>query len=213
MRARVRTEGRSEDRSTCNMVWAEFIHRTARPVTEDGVSLPDPHLHCHAVALNATYDPAEHRWKAGQFEALVREKGYYQASFHNRLAGKLAALGYGIERDGNSFRLAGIDQATCDEFSRRTEIIEAEAKRRGITDAETKSKLGQWTREAKPEEQMDVRELRKAWLARVSQGERDAIHGARSGQETLGLDAQQAVDFRAFALLRAGFGRPAETVA
>jgi conjugative relaxase-like TrwC/TraI family protein len=195
MKVRVRTEGRDENRTTCNMVWAEFIHRTARPVTEDGISLPDPHLHCHAQALNASYDPAEQRWKAGQFEAMVRDKGYYQASFHSRLARKLAALGYGIERDGKSFKLAGIDQATCDEFSRRTEIIEAEAKRRGITDAETKGKLGQWTREAKPEEQMDINELRKAWLARVSDGERDAIQGARVGQETLGLDAQQAVDY------------------
>src|SRR6202020_1830533 len=71
----------------------------------------------------------------------------------------------------------------------------AEAKRRGITDAETKGKLGQWTREAKPEEQMDINELRKAWLARVSDGERKAIRGARVGQETLGLEAEQAIDY------------------
>jgi conjugative relaxase-like TrwC/TraI family protein len=196
MKARVRLEGnRDENRLTCNMVWAEFIHRTARPVTEDGVTLPDPHLHCHAVALNATYDPAEQRWKAGQFETLVRDKGYYQAAFHSRLAEKLAALGYGIERDGKSFTLAGIERATCEEFSRRTEIIEAEAKRLGIADAETKAKLGQWTRESKPEAQMDVKELRKAWLKRISEGDREAITEARRGRETAGLDAQQAVDY------------------
>jgi len=196
MRARVRTEGRrDENRATCNMVWAEFIHRTARPVTEDGVTLPDPHLHCHAVALNATYDPAEQRWKAGQFERLVRGKGYYQAAFHSRLAKKMAALGYGVERDGNSFKLAGIDRAACEEFSRRTEIIEAEAKRLGITDAETKGKLGQWTREAKPEEQMDIKELRKAWHKRVDDGQRSAIVEARGGRETSALNAEQAVDY------------------
>ena len=195
MKARVRTEGRDENRPTCNMVWAEFIHRTARPVTEDGVSLPDPHLHCHAVALNATYDPVEQRWKAGQFETLVRDKGYYQAVFHSRLARKLAALGYGIERDGKSFRIVGIDRATCEEFSRRTEIIEAEAKRLGITDAETKAKLGQWTREAKPEEQLDINELRKAWLERLDDRQRMAMVEARAGQQTSGLDAEQAVDY------------------
>ena len=195
MKVRVRTEGRDENRTTCNMVWAEFIHRTARPVTQDGVSLPDPHLHCHAVALNASFDPVEQRWKAGQFEAMVRDKGYYQASFHSRLAGKLAALGYGIERDGKSFRIAGIDRSTCDEFSRRTEIIEEKARELGITDPEVKAKLGQWTREMKPEEQMDIDELRKEWLRRIDDDQRNAIIGARAGQQTSALDAQQAVDY------------------
>jgi len=50
------------------MVWAEFVHRTTRPV--DGV--PDPQLHCHAVTFNATFDPVEVRWKAAQFGDLVR---------------------------------------------------------------------------------------------------------------------------------------------
>jgi len=195
MKARVRTEGRDENRPTCNMVWAEFIHRTARPVTEDGVSLPDPHLHCHAVALNATYDPAEQRWKAGQFETLVRDKGYYQAAFHSRLARKMAELGYGIERDGKSFRLTGIDRSVCDEFSRRTEIIEEKARQLGITDPEVKAKLGQWTRETKPEEQMDINELRKAWLKRIDDGQKSAIVEARGGRETSALGAEQAVDY------------------
>jgi conjugative relaxase-like TrwC/TraI family protein len=195
MKARVRTEGRDENRPTCNMVWAEFIHRTARPVTEDGITLPDPHLHCHAVALNATYDPLEQRWKAGQFETLVRDKGYYQAAFHSRLAGKLAALGYGIERDGKSFKLAGIDRAICEEFSRRTGIIEEKARQLGITDPEIKGKLGQWTREAKPEEQMDINELRKEWLKRIGDEKRSAIIGARTGQQTAALDANHALDY------------------
>ncbi|MGB6725054.1 MAG: MobF family relaxase, partial [Terracidiphilus sp.] len=195
MKVRVRSDGRDENRLACNMVWAEFIHRTARPVTEDGVTLPDPHLHCHAVALNASYDPVEGRWKAGQFETLVRDKGYYQAAFHSRLAQKIAALGYGIERDGKSFRIVGIDRATCEEFSRRTEIIEKKARELGITDPDVKGKLGQWTREAKPEEQMDIRELRKEWLKRLGDGQRDAIVEARRGQETAALGAKEAVDY------------------
>jgi conjugative relaxase-like TrwC/TraI family protein len=104
MRVRVRKNGANEDRESHNMIWCDFTHRTTRPVTEDGVCLPDPHLHCHAIPLNASYDPVEKRWKAGEFECLVRDKGYYQAAFHSRLAQKLARLGYGIERDGRSFR-------------------------------------------------------------------------------------------------------------
>src|SRR3984893_17266262 len=43
MKTRVRRELQNADRTTGNMVWAEFIHTTSRPV--DG--LPDPHLHAH----------------------------------------------------------------------------------------------------------------------------------------------------------------------
>jgi conjugative relaxase-like TrwC/TraI family protein len=150
MRVRVRKNGAREDRQTFNMLWGEFIHRTTRPV--DGI--PDPQLHCHAVAFNATFDPLEDRWKAGEFEHLVRDKGYYQAAFHSRLAEKLSSLGYGIERDGTSFKLAGIDRATTQEFSRRTALIKAEAKRLGVTNPKTLRELGRRTREAKPEIQM-----------------------------------------------------------
>lgn len=196
MRVRVRTQGRFEDRASCNMVWAEFIHRTARPVTDqDGVALSDPQLHIHAVAANASWDPVEKRWKAGEFLELVRDKGYYQAEFHSRLAAKLADLGYGVERDGNSFRLAGINRATCDLFSRRSEVIEAEAKRLGITDPKTKGNLAQWTRQGKSDNPLGIAELREAWRKRVSDGERAAIIAARSGQATEALTAEQAMEF------------------
>jgi len=192
MRVRVRKNGaQREDRQTCNMIWGEFIHRTTRPV--DGV--PDPQLHCHAVAFNATFDPAEDRWKAGEFEHLVRDKGYYQAAFHSRLAEKLAGLGYGIERDKNSFTLAGIDRATSDIFSRRAQIIRAEAKRLGLTDIRDKRMLGRLTREAKAEIPMSMSELREEWNKRLKDGERETILEARAGQDTQALDAGQAVDY------------------
>src|SRR5271155_412231 len=109
MMTRVRSKKQDDNRATSNMVWGEFIHRTARPVG----GIPDPQLHCHAVAFNATFDPEENKWKAGEFSSLIADKGYYQAAFHSRLAGRLADLGYGIERDGNSFRVAGIDPETA----------------------------------------------------------------------------------------------------
>jgi conjugative relaxase-like TrwC/TraI family protein len=191
MRVRVRKNGAREDRQTCNMLWGEFLHRTTRPV--DGI--PDPQLHCHAVAFNATFDPSEDRWKAGEFEHLVRDKGYYQAAFHSRLVEKLSSLGYGIERDGTSFKLAGIDRATTQEFSRRTALIEAEAKRLGVTNPKTLRELGRRTREAKPEIQMSMTELREQWNKRLGQGDRDAISQAREGRASVGLDAGQAVDY------------------
>src|SRR5271154_5297038 len=62
MKTRVRKRGKDEDRVTGNMVWAEFIHTTSRPV--DGI--PDPQLHAPCFVFNSTWDPEEKRWKAGQ---------------------------------------------------------------------------------------------------------------------------------------------------
>jgi conjugative relaxase-like TrwC/TraI family protein len=191
MMARVRRQKRFEDRPTSNMVWAEFIHRTTRPV--DG--LPDPQLHCHAVAFNCTYDEQEDRFKAAEFSNLVRDKGYYQAAFHSRFAESLSALGYGIERDGNSFRLAGIDPMTADKFSRRTDVIEAEAERLGITDAKAKGELGRKTREGKDPDGMSLAQLREAWKARLSDGEQDAIAEARRGYTGDGPGPAASMDY------------------
>src|SRR5271170_933093 len=63
MKTRVRNGGQDTNRITGNMVWAEFIHTTSRPV--DG--LPDPQLHAHVFVFNTTWDDEETRWKAGQF--------------------------------------------------------------------------------------------------------------------------------------------------
>lgn len=193
MHARVRGDGADADRRTANMVWAEFVHKTARPV--DGV--PDPQLHCHAVAFNATFDSDESRWKAGQFGDLVRDRGYYQAAFHSRLAEGLSDLGYRIERDGNSFTLAGINRSTIEKFSRRTAVIEAEAERLGITDADLKDSLGRRTREAKQFGDA-MPDLRAEWDSRLTDDERHAISHARTlGKNAApGLDrAREAVDF------------------
>jgi conjugative relaxase-like TrwC/TraI family protein len=196
MMTRVRAKGADEDRVTSNMVWAGFTHRTTRPVRDDDGSLiPDPQLHMHATVFNATYDTVENKWKAAQFLNLVRDKGYYQAAFHSRFAEKLSDLGYGIERDGNSFKLAGIDKALADKFSRRSDQIEAEAERLGITNAKTKGELGRRTREKKDEAPKSMEELRALWKARLADGEQDAITGARRGQETTSPGAMQGMDY------------------
>src|SRR5271168_1850208 len=61
MKTRVRKNGNDTDRPTDNMVWAEFIHTTSRPV--DGI--PDPQLHAHCFVFNTTWDDQEQRFKAG----------------------------------------------------------------------------------------------------------------------------------------------------
>ena len=75
MKTRVRVRGENSDRNTGNLVWAEFHHFTARPVK----GIPDPHLHAHCFAFNATWDNVEQRWKAGEFGDLKRDAPYYRS--------------------------------------------------------------------------------------------------------------------------------------
>lgn len=189
MAVRVRKSGAFHDRQTGNMVWGEFVHRTTRPLA-DGV--PDPQLHIHAVVMNLSYDAVEDCWKAGEFSAIKRDAVYYQASFHSRLAGKLRDLGYGVERDGKSFRIAGIDDALADKFSRRAQLIEAEAAKRGITDAKRKAGLGRITRNAKNTE-LTIGELRAEWNKRLTQSDSDSLKDALGREGDKAITPEQAL--------------------
>src|SRR5580692_1115716 len=145
MKTRVRRKGQDSDRTTGNMVWAEFIHTTSRPV--DGI--PDPQLHAHCFVFNTTFDQEEERWKAGQFRELKRDALYFQAAFRVRLSNRLQDIGFGIVRKRDDFEIAGIPPDVLKRFSRRTALIEKLAKEKGITNPDRKAELGAETRESK----------------------------------------------------------------
>jgi conjugative relaxase-like TrwC/TraI family protein len=173
MQTRVRRNGKDENRATGNMVWAEFIHKTSRPVE----GIPDPQLHAHAFCLNVTWDEKEQRWKAGQFRDLKRDAPYFQAAMRVRLANKLQDLGFGIVRKRDDFEIAGVPAAVIRKFSRRTEEIERTAAERGITDPDRKAELGAATRERKNNE-LTWNELRREWDSRLTNAERQACIAA-----------------------------------
>ena len=170
MKTRVRKDGQDTDRTTGNMVWAEFIHTTSRPV--DGV--PDPQLHAHVFAFNTTWDEEEHRWKAGQFRELKRDAPYFQAAFRVRLANRLQDLGFGVERKRDDFEIAGCPRMCSKRFSRRTALIEKVAAEKGITDPDRKAELGAETREKKGSA-LSWEQLRKEWQARLTAEERETL--------------------------------------
>ena len=178
MQSRVRKGGKEENRQTGNLVYGEFIHRTARPAKETG--LPDPHLHSHLYCFNATYDFQEKQWKAGQFGDIKRDAPYYQSAFHARLACHLASLGYGIERHAKGWEIAGVPQSVLEKFSSRTREIEAEAKAKGITSAKAKDQLGAKTRSRKRKD-LGMDALREEWAGRLTKEEWAALKGAAGG--------------------------------
>jgi conjugative relaxase-like TrwC/TraI family protein len=151
------------NRQTGELVWAEFIHQTARPVKDIE---PDPHLHCHCFTFNVTWDDEEQRYKAGQFGDIKKDMPYYQARFHKKLADKLEELGYRIRRTDTSFEIEGVPQSVIDLFSKRTNEIGQIAKEQGINDPAELDKLGSRTR-AKKQKGLSMLELKLAWRKQV----------------------------------------------
>lgn len=188
---RVRKGDRSEDRPTGNLVWATFVHDTARPVA----GIPDPQLHCHTVIFNATHDPVEARFKAVQLGYIHANAPFYEAYFNNAFASKLRGLGYGFVRNGRSWELDGIDRELIERFSHRTHEILATAKRLGITDPDKLGSLGARTRDRKSSSMpWDV--VQEVWASRLSPDDLTALRTAKdAGQrEQPGPSPREALE-------------------
>ena len=189
MKARVRVDGAQEDRRTGNMVWGEFIHFTARPVE----GRPDPHLHAHCYAFNATYDGVEDKWKAGQFGDIKRDGEYYEAAFHARLAMKMRHLGYGVVHSGDWWEIKGVSRAVLDKFSNRSDVVEEAARKKGIADLEAKGKLGAITREKKVSASMD--DLKREWSSRLTPEEKETLTTLRDQIQGHTIFYRESMDY------------------
>lgn len=194
--ARVRKNGRYEDRATRELAWGHFVHQTARPV---GDIAPDPHLHSHCFVFNATWDDEEKIYKAGQFREIKRDMPYYQARFHKRLADKMIGLGYQVRRAGKYFEIEGVPQKVIDAFSKRTDEIGRIAKEKGITDAKELDKLGAISR-SKKQKGLTMQELTSLWLDQMrglglEKAETEKPLRYLPQKEILALQPRQCVDY------------------
>ena len=102
----------------------------------------DPQLHTHAVLMNLTPEGRSLDFSA----AHVHAGG---AIYRSELAHRLHDLGFGIERDGQSFKLSGSPQQLIERWSQRRAQIEAEAAARGINSAKGLETVTLATRSAK----------------------------------------------------------------
>ena len=204
-KTRVRKDGQYDDRNTGELLWANFVHQTARPV--DG-SLPDPHLHAHCFVFNATWDEHEKQIKAGQFRDIKRDMPYYQARFHKRLSDQLMELGYQVRQTETSFEVKGVPQNVIDLFSKRTDEIGRVAKEKGITDAKELSNLGARTR-SKKQKGHSMHELKAEWRKQIrdlgagEKGEGQQIVRFAPDRDVKELSPNQCVEYA----LKHGFER------
>jgi conjugative relaxase-like TrwC/TraI family protein len=195
-KTRVRKNGVYEDRDSGELVWADFVHQTARPV--DG-SVPDPHLHAHCFVFNATWDEEEKRFKAARFRDIKRDMPFYQARFHKRLSDELIDLGYQVKKTGKSFEVKGVPKNVIEIFSKRTDEIGRVAKEKGITNPKDLDELGARTR-SKKVKGLSMAELKQEWKRQIKElgedGQSDSNEAVRFApqKEKAPLTPKQCVD-------------------
>jgi Ti-type conjugative transfer relaxase TraA len=142
----------------------------------------DPQLHSHVVVANLGRR-IDGSWCALDFDS--RWKMAAGALYRAELTSQLRRLGYGIERDGNSFMIQGIGKDITDAFStRRHQIVEA-LEQTGHAGAKAASVAALHTRKAKGE--VDRQVLIPLWRRQAAEAGLDTqalgrLHENRSSQ-------------------------------
>lgn len=144
------SRSRTEPGPVKGVIAAAFMHGTSREA--------DPQPHTHVAVLNQQADGS-----ALDFDA--RWKMAAGAVYRAGLAADLKELGFQIEADGKSFRLAGVPVAVEKEFSTRREQIEARLNEKGYTSAKAAEIAALGTRKGK--EPTTRAELFQDWQERA----------------------------------------------
>ena len=105
-----------------------FRHETARPV--DGVV--DPQIHTHTVWVNGALRE-DGQWRSADWKMEKGDFARLDAIYKARLASKAQDLGYDIRKTKDGFELAGISDKALKPFSSRTDQIDKELEKRGLT--------------------------------------------------------------------------------
>ncbi|MBV8969722.1 MAG: relaxase domain-containing protein [Verrucomicrobia bacterium] len=183
MQCKVRRGGLHEDRRTGEMLYSKFFHRDSRPIN----GLSDPHWHVHCFIQNATFDPIEKRWKAGQFRTLIANKGYFQEYFHTLLAQKLMGSGYKLrrtDRGWHQWEMACITDREVELFSKRNELIDTLSEERGSTPDE-ESRIARHERDSKTTKLFHGKAEIENWRQQMGPQRWDSItsEGAKEGSQ------------------------------
>lgn len=183
--ARLRKKGEHGQRVTGNVIAAAFRHDTSREL--------DPHLHTHCVVLNATFDAAEHRWKALEVQGMFCAQKFAENLYYHELAKGLRSLGYAIENNRWDFEIVGVLASVIARFSKRHQQIDDEARKRLERDGgDANTVRRQVARDARRRKIKDAtaETLRPSWRRQLTADEGAALAGLR----TSARDSAENVD-------------------
>lgn len=138
------------------LVAAAFSHGTSRE--------QDMQLHTHVFLMNAAAR-RDGTWGTLETQPIYERQKVAGAMYRAELAAGLRDMGFGIEADGDSFRVSSVPPDLEKEFSTRRQQILAELSDRGVGGAEAAEIAALSTRKSK--EILDPAELRAAWRDRA----------------------------------------------
>ncbi|MEO6995577.1 MAG: MobF family relaxase [Lacunisphaera sp.] len=177
---RIRKAGKRSERVTGNIAMATFRHDASREL--------DPHLHTHCVVLNATFDPAENRWKALEVQAMYRAQKFAENLYYHELSKGLRTLGYEIENNTRDFEIKGVPASLITCFSKRHKQIHADAERqmaRHGGDGNTVRRfIAQKIRKRKVKGST-AEKLRPSWMKQLDAAECSSLESLRSAVSRL----------------------------
>jgi len=178
------TRDRQGNSQIDKLLAAAYPHSTSRE--------QDPQLHDHLLVANLG-QRLDGSWAALDFD--TRWKMSAGAVYRAELAAQLQALGFHTERDGDSFKVAGVPSSLIEEFSKRRQQIEAVLEEKGYSSAKAAEVAALSTRAAK--ESVSREELFRQWQeTALGHGfTAESIAVLRQPQEAqLAQEAEEAVE-------------------
>jgi Ti-type conjugative transfer relaxase TraA len=149
-----RGKGGAETEKVAGIITAQYEHCDSREL--------DPELHTHVLLMNLA------QRQDGSFGGIESKQIYewqhaLGAVYRAELSSEIKELGFQVEADRDFFKIAGISDELCQEWSKRRTQIEAELEKRGIEPGSARSSeiASLSTREAKQEQSRD--ELFTRW--------------------------------------------------
>jgi conjugative relaxase-like TrwC/TraI family protein len=168
------------------LVAAVFQHGTSREA--------EPQLHSHCFLFNQGKRDIDGEWSSLVSPKLFEWKMAAGAAYRADFAHSLREMGFTIERDGDSFRVAGVPKELEAVWSTRREQILDALRDKGYYSAAAASVAATDTRKAKGE--IDIVPLRGEWREQAAahefgQGKAEGLAGSEPAPALEALSADQ----------------------
>lgn len=171
------------EQERAEMVVASFDHATSRE--------QDPQLHTHNVIFNLARR-LDGSWGGIESRLMHIHQHAAGAVYRAELASQMQELGYSIERDKSSFRLAGTPTKIEKEFSTRRQQIQASLDAHGASSAKASEVAALATRRSK--ETLEKDQLHESWQQRAAEAapgwDPEQLKAARVQREPMPQHAQ-----------------------
>lgn len=156
---RTRSGAGGVHQQTAKLLASCYIHNTNRNL--------DPQLHVHAFVHNVVMS-GDGRARTLDAGRLLHWQKAIGAGFRCELAQEMSALGYTIQRDGESFRLREVPTALEDEFSSRRSEALAALRETGTAYSSASMQTAVLSTRA-PKKILTAEELESSWRQRIEE--------------------------------------------